>query len=76
MLFFRHHRDASPNHLESLKGDSVAAQVNMEEEDEVSISTEEKCNDIPSSEPRTSYTKRKLNNLQDVTSEVRPSLST
>ncbi|XP_030463671.1 uncharacterized protein LOC115683307 [Syzygium oleosum] len=62
-------RDASPNHLESLKGDSVAAQVNMEEEDEVSVSTEEKYNNIPSTEPKTSSTKRKLNNLQDVTSE-------
>ncbi|KAF8014138.1 hypothetical protein BT93_H0086 [Corymbia citriodora subsp. variegata] len=61
-------RDASPNHLESLKIDSVTAQVKMEE-DEVSISTEEKYNNFPSCEPKTSLTKRKLNNLQDVPSE-------
>ncbi|XP_030536474.1 uncharacterized protein LOC115745196 isoform X1 [Rhodamnia argentea] len=61
-------RDASPNHLESLKVDSVTVQVNMEE-DEVSVLTEEKYNNIHSSEPNTSFMKRKLNDLHDVTSE-------
>lgn len=72
---FHHYRDASPNHLESLKVDSVTVQVNMEE-DEVSVLTEEKYNNIPSGEPNTSFMKRKLNDLHDVTSEVRTSLST
>ncbi|XP_039172938.1 uncharacterized protein LOC108960819 [Eucalyptus grandis] len=52
-------RDASPNHLESLKVDSITAQVKMD----VSISTEQKYNSIPSCKPKTSYTKRKLNSV-------------
>lgn len=55
-------RDASPNHLESLKVDSVTAQVKMDE-DEVSVSTEQKYNNIPSCKPKASYTKRKLNSV-------------